>query len=112
MKTYNSNEVIDVFMATLEELWCTRKSWLCMPLFNERNKAVEWFFILSEDITFKILDTTVWFTKWERIRVGLSKKLDESSLSQLLLDLDLRIANIRTNETNSYLQVLVGSKKK
>ncbi len=111
MDVYNSKDVSNVFLWTIDELGFPLLKWFYEAIFNERTNAVEWWFVIKEDFEIKIKDTILSFSTKERIRIWQSKKLDESSLSKIFLDLDLRIANIRTDSNNSYLQVLVSPKK-
>ncbi len=111
IKTYNTPEVFDVFRATMDELWFSLEYGTYQAVFNDKQNNVEWFFSITKDFSITIYNTILHFKKGERIRTGQSKKIDETNFSKLLLDLDLRIANIRTNEENTYLQALVWSKK-
>lgn len=111
MEVYRSKEVFDVFWSTMEELGFDLKKWKYEPIFNERLSAIEGFFMIEKDFDININWKVLWFKSWEKIRIAQSKKMDESWFSKIFLDLDMRIANLRTSESNTYLQALVSSKK-
>lgn len=96
---------------TLKELWVSEKSWEFKLNFNYRTNSVENFFIFSKKVEVNILWENIVFKTWERIRIFKSEKINEAKFSEILLDLDFRIANLRTSEDNTYLQILVWSKK-
>lgn len=108
---YQSKAVFNIASATIKELNFDLKNGRYYVNFNERLSSIEWFFIIEKDFSIKINNKTINFKVWEKIRIVQSKKIDESWFSKLFLDLDMRIANIRTNESNSYLQALISSKK-
>ena len=59
----------------------------------------------------EIAEKKIHFEKWDKIKLLQSKKMNESSLAQLLLSLDLRIASTRTNLKDTFIQTMVGAKK-
>jgi uncharacterized SAM-dependent methyltransferase len=111
INVYNSDEVAHVMTSTIEELWFNLTHWKYEAIFNERLSAVEWFFIIEKNFTIEIWGKVFSFSPWERIRLAQSKKIDEKWFSELFLELDMRIANLRTNDANTYLQALISSKK-
>ncbi|MCF7835001.1 L-histidine N(alpha)-methyltransferase [Candidatus Gracilibacteria bacterium] len=108
---YQSKAVFNIASATIKELNFDLKNGRYYVNFNERLSSIEGFFIIEKDFSIKINNKTINFKVGEKIRIVQSKKIDESGFSKLFLDLDMRIANIRTNESNSYLQALISSKK-
>jgi len=112
IKNYNSDIVKTLVLSTLSELWISIDSWITYWIFDTSKKLIEMYWKLEENLSLSIASTSIEFQKWERIRIAISQKIDEIKLSQIITDLDLRIANIRTNSANSYLQVLISSKRK
>jgi uncharacterized SAM-dependent methyltransferase len=111
IRSYKQKDVFEFVFATLKEIWFSRNYGTLEPIFKERTNTIELIFTIKKKIVITINKQKIQFNKGEKIRVAQSKKIDESWFSKLFLDLDLRIANIRTNESNSYLQALISSKK-
>ena len=112
IKSYNEEIVYNVPMSTISELWFSQKDWYHEAIFNHKTSTIESFFFIKKDFDLIINNKKISFSSWEKIRIMQSRKIDEMQFSKLFLDLDLRIANIRTNYSNSYLQALVWAKRK
>jgi len=100
IKEYNSDTVATLVLSTLEELWVATSLWSFYSTFDHSKKLIEMFWKLNEDISLSVASSEIIFQEWERIRVAISQKVDEEKLSQIVSDLDLRIANSRTNPSN------------
>jgi len=111
IRSYQTKEIFDQVGSTAKTIWFDVQEKMYDVSFNEKISSIEIFITIPKSTTIKIKNTLITFQKSEKIRVAQSKKINELEFSRLFLDLDLRIANIRTNETNSYLQALISSKK-
>jgi len=79
---------------------------------NQQKSAIEIFFIFEGNTSITLLGQTISFKIGERLRLAVSHKINEESLSKIFSTLDVRIANIRTNTSNTYLQALISPKRK
>jgi uncharacterized SAM-dependent methyltransferase len=111
VNAYDNILVNELTFSTLEYFWMTRKQWEWNVIFNNKNIAIEMYFELSEDFLLNTWNKEISFTKWDRIKLAQSKKLNESQFSQMFLDLDLRIANMRTNSKNTFIEIMLSPKK-
>lgn len=111
LKTYNHSDSLNVMSATISELWIHINQCIYEATFNEKSSSIEWFVTMNQEINLNIWGTSFKLNKWDTIRIWQSRKIDETTFSKLFLDLDLRIANLRTNESNTYIQALVWPKK-
>ena len=58
-----------------------------------------------------IWEYRILFKKWDKIQTLLSKKMDEEKFIKLFLDLDYRIVNLRTNNEDTFIEVMIAPKK-
>ena len=105
-----SNNVFNVLFSTLEYFWLNSLDWQYNVFFNKEKNSIEWYFQLINDVTLTILNDNLIFEKWDKIKLFQSKKMNEWSLTKLLLDLDLRIGSTRTNIKDTFIQTMIWSK--
>jgi len=108
---YKSSNVFNVLFSTLEYFWLNKINWKYNVFFNKEKNSIEWYFQLINSVTLSIWDNDLIFWKWDKIKLFQSKKMNEGSLTNLLLDLDLRIWSTRTNIKNTFIQTMIWSKK-
>ncbi len=108
---YTNNITADLTFSTLEYFWVDRKQWEWKVIFNNKHTTIEVYFEAKENININVWMKKISFLKWDRIKLAQSKKLNESQFSQMFLDLDLRIASMRTNKKNTFIEMLLSPKK-
>jgi len=112
IQSYQNNDVTELVTSTLSELWVDVGIWEIEYIFNQQKSALEIFFIFEGNTSITLLGQTISFKIGERLRLAVSHKINEESLSKIFSTLDVRIANIRTNTSNTYLQALISPKRK
>lgn len=111
LQTYHNQLVYDFTFSTLEYYGIYLSDGECVVIFNNKEVAIEIYFEFKKQRKIIIWEHKVNFNIWDRVKLWRSKKLNESEFAQLFLDLDLRIANMRTNEKNTFMEIMVAPKK-
>lgn len=111
VKTYDNHLIYDLALSTLENFWLDRTKWTTKVIFNNKHLAIEVYIEMFEDESLLIGNNNVILQKWDRIKLLQSKKLNEAQFAQMFLDLDLRIASMRTNEKNTFIEMMLSPKK-
>jgi len=111
MNWYQTDTVYDLIFSTLETIWVKKEYWTFNTIFNTKNNSVEWYFEANKDLDIKVWKSLIYIEKQDKIRLFRSAKLDEAQFAKLFLDLNLRIASIRTNQSNTFIEVLLSPNK-
>ena len=89
-------------------IWISELKYLYKIIFNKEKSRVEWYIKLKEDI---ITNINIKLKKWMKIQIFKSRKMNELELSKLFLELDYRIASLRTNKKDTFVQIMIGNKE-
>lgn len=108
---YKNNLGFSLAFSTLELFWVARSIWEYNVLYNNSKNTVEGYFELNKDATITLWSNTVKFEKWDKIRLFKSTKMNETQFCQLILNLDLRIASMKTDCNNRLIQMLIWAKR-
>lgn len=111
VNTYNNDLAFDVTFSTLEYFWVKKDDGEWNVIFNNKNLSVEIYFEIIKEKIILVWEQKINFKKWDRIKLSQSKKLNEAQFAQMFLDLDLRIASMRTNEKNTFIEMMLSPKK-
>jgi uncharacterized SAM-dependent methyltransferase len=111
VNTYDHYLVNDLTFSTLEYFGVKKNEWIWKVIFNNRNAAIEMYFEFTKHIEIKVWEKNIKFSIWDRVKLAQSKKLNEAQFAQMFLDLDLRIASMRTNEKNTFIEMMLSPKK-
>ena len=111
VQSYNHFLVNNLTFSTLEYFGVSQDKGEWKVIFNNKNAAIEMYFEISTEITITVWNKKISFSQGNRIKLAQSKKLNESQFSQMFLDLDLRIANMRTNTKNTFIEMMLSPKK-
>lgn len=111
INTYDHYLVNDLTFSTLEYFGVKKNEWIWKVIFNNKNTAIEMYFEFSKNTEINISKKNITFLQWDRVKLAQSKKLNEAQFAQMFLDLDLRIASMRTNEKNTFIEMMLSPKK-
>ncbi len=103
IEEYESPEVFKFVIGTLQYFGLDITKWKHKAIFNPRNSAIETYLTIDG---YKIT-----FNKGDKVQTLLSKKLDEEKSIRLFLNLDYRIANLRTNSQDTFMEFMIATKK-
>ncbi len=108
---YKSDDVFNLAFSTLEYFWLLKERWNYNVIFNTEKNMIEWFFQLKEKVILNIDWNEIFYEKWDKIKLFQSKKMNEYTITRLLLWLDYRVASIRTNLKNTFIQTMISAKR-
>lgn len=111
VEAYTNEITADLTFSTLEYFGLNKNQWEWKVIFNNKNTTIEVYFELYEEVNINVWSKNLWFLKSDRIKLAQSKKLNEPQFAQMFLDLDLRIASMRTNTKNTFIEMLLSPKK-
>lgn len=104
---YRSKKMCMQSFSGLEDLGISPSSGKFEIEYNTvKNQAEIWFYF-DKETDIKTSEFKIHFNQGERVLLQKSKKLSETEFSHLLQEVNLRIAMLRTDKNNGYLQAMV-----
>ena len=110
LNDYRLYEIEKFSTSLVTFLWLSKSDYNFVVFYNKWKSMIEWYITLLKDSKINLNKNIINLKKWKKILVMKSKKMNELGLSKLFIDLDYRIANLRTNKQDTFVQVMIWNK--